>query len=449
MIFRTDKQTTDDLGIFGNIRDTSVYEIFNRTYTHGGSKVLEQMFKQPLAQQEEINGRQNIIAAFQNNQISFPYKSVLFDSAEFYLSNKDARTRILAHEDTLERKFKSTIGTDYNYKQIQKGISAVIEIIHTTRNFIKNLENSGIATYSRNYTQEIAEILSLKELEEIPENKSSKKFSFKETAYCDKIFRFSISNHLERLLLLIYTIDVFISVAKIAGEKGYCIAKALEPNPNYIIIKDLYHPLLDNPVSNSIEVNDKNNMVFLTGANMAGKSTFMKSFGIAMYLAHMGFPVPASQMSFSVQNGLFTTINLPDNLNMGYSHFYAEVMRVKKVAKSISLSNKLVVIFDELFRGTNVKDAFDATVAVTQAFATKKECTFIISTHIIEAGEVLKGSCDNIRFINLPTIMKDNKPEYTFKIEEGITGDRHGMIIINNEGIPEILKNKISKSLNN
>jgi DNA mismatch repair ATPase MutS len=155
----------------------------------------------------------------------------------------------------------------------------------------------------------------------------------------------------------------------------------------------------------------------------------------------MGFPVPAASMEFSVQNGLFTTINLPDNINMGYSHFYAEVIRVKKVAESINRSKNLIVIFDELFRGTNVKDAYDATVAVTEAFAANKNCIFIISTHIIEAGETLRERCDNIYFINLPTVMEGSQPLYTFKIAEGITSDRHGMIIINNEGILEILKN--------
>ena len=167
----------------------------------------------------------------------------------------------------------------------------------------------------------------------------------------------------------------------------------------------------------------------------------MKAFGISAYLAHMGFPVPASAMEFSVQNGLFTTINLPDNINMGYSHFYAEVIRVKKVAESIKKSHNLIVIFDELFRGTNVKDAYDATVAVTEAFAAKKNCIFIISTHIIEAGETLKDRCDNIFFVNLPTIMEGSKPTYTFKLAEGITSDRHGMVIINNEGILDILNN--------
>lgn len=173
----------------------------------------------------------------------------------------------------------------------------------------------------------------------------------------------------------------------------------------------------------------------------------MKTFGVCIFLAHMGFPIPAESMEFSVQNGMYTTINLPDNLNMGYSHFYAEVLRVKKVAESVSRSQNLIVVFDELFRGTNVKDAYDATVAVTEAFAANRNCTFIISTHIIEAGETLRGLCDNINFAYLPTIMQGSMPVYTYKLASGITNDRHGMMIINNERIIEIIKSR--KKTNN
>ena len=62
---------------------------------------------------------------------------------------------------------------------------------------------------------------------------------------------------------------------------------------------------------------------------MAGKSTCMKAFGVAVYLAHCGLPVPAARMELSVFKGLFTTINLSDNLSLGYSHYYNEVARVK------------------------------------------------------------------------------------------------------------------------
>ncbi|MNY43759.1 DNA mismatch repair protein MutS [compost metagenome] len=153
----------------------------------------------------------------------------------------------------------------------------------------------------------------------------------------------------------------------------------------------------------------------------------------------MGFPVAAAKMEFSVLDGIYTTINLPDDMGMGASHFYAEVLRVKKVAKELKTKN-LFILFDELFRGTNVKDACEATIAFTTAFAAKKNSIFVISTHIIEAGEVLKKNCSNINFSYMPTIMEGNQPRYTYKLQQGITSDRHGMLIIRNEGILDILE---------
>ena len=170
----------------------------------------------------------------------------------------------------------------------------------------------------------------------------------------------------------------------------------------------------------------------------------MKSFGISVYLAHMGFPVAATSMQFRIQDGMYTSINVPDNINLGYSHFYAEVLRVKKVAIEVSRDKRLIVIFDELFKGTNVKDAFDATLAVTEAIAERKNCAFMVSTHIIEVGQELGKHCDNVTFEYLPTVMKGKLPTYTYKLEPGITSDKHGMIIINNEKIIEIIKGEVA-----
>jgi DNA mismatch repair ATPase MutS len=116
------------------------------------------------------------------------------------------------------------------------------------------------------------------------------------------------------------------------------------------------------------------------------------------------------------------------------------------VAKELGVSKNLFIIFDELFRGTNVKDAYEATIAITEAFAEKRNCMFVVSTHIIEAGDVLKERCSNINFCYLPTRMNKNTPIYTYTLEQGITADRHGMIIINNEGILEIIKSRKNKT---
>ena len=195
-----------------------------------------------------------------------------------------------------------------------------------------------------------------------------------------------------------------------------------------------------------MRLNATEHVIFLTGANMAGKSTFLRSLSIAVYLAHMGFPVAAKRMEFVVLDGIYTTINLPDNLGMGASHFYAEVLRVKKIATELGAGKSLLVIFDELFRGTNVKDAHEATVAITGAFTKKKNSLFVISSHIVEAGEDLK-QYPGAAFLYLPTRMNGHTPEYTYTLERGITDDRHGMIIIRNEGIPDILKNGRKRAL--
>ena len=88
-----------------------------------------------------------------------------------------------------------------------------------------------------------------------------------------------------------------------------------------------------------------------------------------------------------------------------------------------------------------VKDAYEATVELTTAFAERRNSMFVISTHIIEAGDILKQRCDNINFVYLPTLMEGSVPVYTYTLEKGITADRHGMVIINNEGILDILTN--------
>jgi DNA mismatch repair ATPase MutS len=145
-------------------------------------------------------------------------------------------------------------------------------------------------------------------------------------------------------------------------------------------------------------------------------------------------------MEFTVCDGVLTTINLADNLSSGYSHFYAEVLRVKKMAEQVKIGKRIFVIFDELFRGTNVKDACEATVAITRLLTKKLNCLFMVSTHIMEAGETLRQAHEPIHFVFLPTIMNGDRPVYTYRLEPGISDDRHGMLIIQNEHILDVLK---------
>jgi len=129
------------------------------------------------------------------------------------------------------------------------------------------------------------------------------------------LLRFEYRVKIKQLLAFIYQLDVFISVAEVALKRNYIFATALNKDLHTVKLTEVYHPLVKNAKANSLDITPESNIVFLTGANMAGKSTFMKSLGIALYLAHMGFPVAAEEMEFSVRDGIYTTINLPDDLS--------------------------------------------------------------------------------------------------------------------------------------
>ena len=447
MSFIIDKQTLNDLGIFSHKKEVSVYALYNNARTRGGSQILEDMFYNPLDNYELIERRSSLIGYFQNSGLQFPFKTAWFDAAEFYLSDTDERTRITAQTEgkgtevaALQKKLRKIIKTDTEFEQAENGIVSLINIINTLDDFTQKMiaDKSVLSMTTSLHT--VREIIESAAFSSVLQSKGIEKLTQDQAAGFDNILRYDRHEEVRQILDFVYHLDVYISVAAVAKSKGFVKAEVLKPSENVMELKGAFHPMLKAPVANDLTISAENNIVFLTGANMAGKSTFMKTFGISVFLAHVGFPVPAQSMRFSVRDGLFTTINLPDNLNQGFSHFYAEVRRLKRCAQSVNRWPNLVIIFDELFRGTNVKDAYDATVAVTEAFAHKKSSIFMISTHIIEAGDELKKKCNNIEYVYLPTVMEGAVPRYTYKLEKGITADRHGMIIIRNEGILDILK---------
>ncbi len=158
-----------------------------------------------------------------------------------------------------------------------------------------------------------------------------------------------------------------------------------------------------------------------------------------MYLAHIGFPVPAAYMKTSIWNGLFTGINLSDNLGKGYSHFYNEVMRVRFVAERIAGQGKVFVVFDELFRSTNEKDAYEASLAVISEFAQLGKGMFAVSSHIHEIADSLSGY-PSVFFRYFEAHMIDEEPHYSYLMKDGVTGERIGMYIFRREKIIETIR---------
>src|SRR5690606_38717266 len=109
---------------------------------------------------------------------------------------------------------------------------------------------------------------------------------------------------------------------------------------------------------------------------------------------------------------------LPDNIALGYSHFYNEVKRVKDIASAIHKNRRMIVILDELFKGTNVKDASDACLLITSALSKIKNCLFVVSTHHVEIAEKL-APIKNIFFNHFGYSIINEAPAYTYKLMKG------------------------------
>lgn len=427
MFLQTDEQTIEDLEIFGRHNSGGIFDIYNSAHTRGAEEKLKELFRSPLSDKAAINQRSAIIAHFAGMKATFPFSAASFDMVEKYLTHQESIKGTSHHAASL------------NEKEMQNGVAATIGILWAAKEFMAGQDVVGIKAYQTEF-EAIRSLLEDAAFAPALKEKPSAKLSYSGITAYDNLFRLRERSKIKQLLDHIYMLDVYISVAQVAVKRNLAFAKAEEKGGCLLRLEGLYHPGLKHPVTNSISISPEQNLIFLTGANMAGKSTFLRAISTALYIAHMGFPIAVKAMEFSVMDGIYTTINLPDKLGIGASHFYMEVLRVKKMATELSKGKSLFVLFDELFRGTNVKDAHEATVAVASAYAGKKNSIFIISSHIVEAAEQLKQKA-NIGFLYLPTIMKGTTPEYTYTLKQGVTDDRHGMIIIRNEGVLDILKN--------
>lgn len=446
MTFSIDKQTIHDLELFGDKKSThSIINYYNNLETQRGQELLFDLFNSPSLDIEFLNNRKREISIFYDNDCHLNLNSRNADFIEYYLNIRRIPLKaniIDATFDALSNKFTP----DNDYFIITESIIHVTQLLIDLDQFTKAIKAFNLTKTFESHINEIREFLNSKTIIELLKNPAEKTqdLSFKQTNKLDNYFRFKEKESFRNLLTIVYEIDFLQSMSRLMKTNGLVLPDYVSSTKPIFSATDAFHPFLDQPVKNSFTFNDNSNLCFLTGPNMSGKSTFLKTMGLLIYLSHLGIPVPAKEFRTSVYEGLFTTINLSDDLNLGYSHFYAEVKRVKEIANLLNNNKNLVIIFDELFRGTNVKDAFEASLKIISSLAQIRKDYFFISTHILEVAESLSNS-NSIIFKCFESDLINQKPIYDFKLKDGISKERMGMKIINKENIIEILDLVIKK----
>ncbi len=436
MDFELDKQTVKDLEIFGNGRSsTSIFNYYNRTKTIGGKSVLQQLMSNPIADIHELQQRCELIRFLANTDLELKINSGQFEFIERYLRLNIAPLRN-NFVDAFLQNLSYRIKPNNDYYLIQTGVRQLMYLLVHLKEKTEPFDHAGIPLKFSTSVRIILNFI------QNPDFKGlfmpNKKITYSLLNKLDNFFRKKHKNELREVIQVIYSLDACLSVARVAKQKRLAFPVYADSARPVLSIEKLYHPLLENAVPYDVKIKESTNLCFLTGPNMAGKSTFLKSIGLSIYLSHLGFPVPASKMETSVYHGIVTTINLADDMNRGYSHFYSEVKRVKETALMLKEKKRLLVIFDELFRGTNVKDAYDASLLIIESFARIPHSTFFISTHLTEVAEKI-GKRNNVQFNYFDSRLIEDIPTYDYKLEDGISHERLGMYILRNEKIIEIL----------
>lgn len=446
MLFQFDTQTIQDLEIYQkDINGKSIFSVYARTVTTGGREMMNKLFRTPVTDIEFLQSRKEEIDFFYKNNHYLKLSSRSIDFIEHYLDVK----RNPLHDNIIDAAYNgvmNVISPDGDYWIIENGINYLVQLFVEFERFIEKISELIIPSTLGNDFEQLIKFLSFRKLRKILDNppENTRDYGYSAINTLDHFFRLSHKTQLQEIIQIIYKIDVLQTLSGIMKKEGYTLPEYSNGSADCFEVTGSFHPLLTAPVANSFTFDDDFNLCFLTGPNMSGKSTFLKTVGILLYVSHLGFPVPAKKLKTSVFNGLFTTINLSDNINCGYSHYYSEVRRVKEMALKIKTQDKIVIIFDELFRGTNVKDAFDASLAIVSAMAKIKNNLFFISSHILEVAENLDK--EKVLFRCFESTLIDEVPVYDYKLKKGISQERIGMTIIRNEKIIDILNEVVENT---
>ena len=223
-------------------------------------------------------------------------------------------------------------------------------------------------------------------------------------------------------------IDALVSMGTFRFNEPKAIEAEVEDADGVVFeAKGLYHPFLgDKAVRNDFTVNDGEYYI-ITGANMAGKSTFLRSVGVNYILAMNGLPVFAADLRVSAFN-LFTSMRTSDDLSRGISYFNAELLRLRQLLGSCRKARRTLIILDEILKGTNSLDKLNGSRLFLQAVA-KLPVTGIIATHDLELSKMEDD--DPQRFHNWCfEIELADDITYTYKITRGVARNQNATFLL-------------------
>jgi DNA mismatch repair protein MutS len=431
-----DSTTLADLGIFTSEADKSIFEKLDFTTTSKGKEQLYRNLKTPLLNVDAVRQVQKTVNLFSTitwpTQISNGSIMVL---EKLYFSQIDTLPKHASAADAIQYQLLHS----HDFKLLQFTIKHLVDFLKGMDAICDAFAGKAMPALLANSLTTTQNLLQHKGFAAAFAITDSNKIHAVEVLRLAYNALHESKYALQTLIQQFGVFDAWHSMAIASKEFKLAVPEFTNSNTPSIEAIGLYHLLLPKPVAYNAALNEQQNFLFLTGANMAGKSTFIKACGAAVYLAHTGFGVPAQFMQLSFFDGILSNINVQDDITKGESYFYNEVQRIKATVQKINNGKNWFILIDELFKGTNVEDAMKCSSTVIEGLLKIKKSLFILSTHLYEIGHGLQKH-SNICFNYFETTVDNEQLSFSYQLKPGISNDRLGYLILKREGVVEMLE---------
>ena len=236
--------------------------------------------------------------------------------------------------------------------------------------------------------------------------------------------------HIDEWIAAVSHFDALVSMATFRyNEPAATDAKLTDTDEVVYEARGLYHPFLGaKAVRNDFTITDRHYYI-ITGANMAGKSTFLRSVGINYVLACCGMPVFADSLRISLFS-LFSSMRTTDDLAHGISYFNAELLRLQQLIETCRRNQHTLIILDEILKGTNSLDKLNGSRLFLQS-VTSLPITGIIATHDLELSKMQQEYPERFHNYCFEILLSD-EITYTYKLSEGVARNQNATYLLNN-----------------
>ncbi len=435
---QADNTTLNDLSIFAREEEHSLFHFLDFTRTIGGRDWLRRLLAKPLESIKEIKETQELLKRIISVRAQWPQSvsnGTIMVIEKFY----ETPVENIPHKPTSINALFYKLLNSQDFSLVKYSVTHFADFIKGLHEITVLLSQHQNPPVLQTIIDHISLLLKKPVIQSIIAHRDLKKITDKEAQKFGYYIRHGFKNASFELIEIYSRLDAFYSMAVACEKHHFNFPEFIDTERPHLTATQLFHPLLPLPVSYDIDLTQQQNFLFLTGANMAGKSTFIKAVGVSAYLAHIGMGVPAQKMQLSLFDGLLSNIQVEDNIVKGESYFFNEVQRIHKTLVKITDGKKWLILIDELFKGTNVQDAMKCSTVVIEGLRKMNNALFILSTHLYEIGEALK-QYPNIQFRYFETEVKDDQLIFSYQLKEGISNDRLGYLILKKEGVVDMLQ---------